>query len=38
MGTAPIAYLLFTRFLRHNPANPQLVQARSLRAVVRGLA
>jgi len=22
MGTAPIAYLLFTRFMRHNPANP----------------
>ena len=22
MGTAPIAYLLYTRFLRHNPANP----------------
>ncbi len=25
MGTAPIAYLLFTRFLRHNPANPHWV-------------
>ncbi|MGH7815678.1 MAG: transketolase [Candidatus Binataceae bacterium] len=23
MGMAPIAYLLFTRFLRHNPKNPQ---------------
>ena len=23
MGTAPIGYLLFTRFLRHNPANPK---------------
>ncbi len=22
MGTAPIAYLLYTRFMRHNPANP----------------
>jgi transketolase len=22
MGTAPIGYLLFTRYLRHNPANP----------------
>ena len=22
MGTAPIGYLLFTRFMRHNPANP----------------
>ena len=22
MGMAPIAYLLFTRFMRHNPANP----------------
>ncbi len=22
MGAAPMAYLLFTRFLRHNPANP----------------
>ncbi|HKD65939.1 MAG TPA: transketolase [Candidatus Binataceae bacterium] len=22
MGCAPIAYLLFTRFMRHNPANP----------------
>jgi transketolase len=22
MGTAPIVYLLFTRFMRHNPANP----------------
>ena len=23
MGTAPMAYVLWTRFLRHNPANPQ---------------
>ncbi len=23
MGAAPIAYVLWTRFLRHNPANPQ---------------
>ena len=23
MGTAPIGYLLFTRFLGHNPANPR---------------
>src|SRR6266403_2296796 len=23
MGTAPLAYVLWTRFLKHNPANPQ---------------
>jgi len=25
MGLAPVAYLLFTRFLKHNPANPSWV-------------
>ena len=23
LGAAPMAYVLWTRFLRHNPANPQ---------------
>ena len=23
MGMAPVAYLLYTRFLRHNPKNPK---------------
>ena len=24
MGAAPMAYVLWTRFLKHNPTNPQL--------------
>jgi len=26
LGAAPMAYVLWTRFLQHSPANPQLVQ------------
>ena len=30
MGAAPMAYVLWTRFLRHNPTNPALGGSRSL--------
>ena len=35
LGAAPMAYVLWTRFLKHNPANPGLVRSRPLRAVGR---
>ena len=35
MGAAPMAYVLWTRYLRHNPANPALAQPRPLRALRR---
>ena len=35
LGAAPMAYVLWTRFLKHNPANPRLARPRSLRAFRR---
>ena len=33
LGAAPMACVLWTRFLKHNPANPALVRPRSLRTL-----
>ena len=30
MGAAAFAYVLWTRFLKHNPSNPTMVRPRSL--------
>ena len=35
MALAPIAYLLYTRVMKHNPAQPGLVRPRPLRALRR---
>ena len=35
LGAAPMAYVLWTRFLKHNPAQSALVRSRSLRALGR---
>ena len=35
MGAAPMAYVLWTRFLRHAPTQPGLAGPRPLRAVRR---
>ena len=35
MGMATVAHVLWTRFLRHNPADPEVVQPRPLRALRR---
>ena len=35
MGAAPMAYVLWTRFLRHNPARSALARPRPLRALGR---
>ena len=33
MGMANVAYVVWTRFLRHNPADPKVVQPRPVHAV-----
>ena len=38
MGAAPMAYVLWTRFLKHNPAQSRLVRPRPLRPVRPGTA
>ncbi len=35
LGAAPMAYVLWTRFLKHHPANPALARPRSLCPVCR---
>ena len=35
LGAAPMAYVLWTRLLKHNPRNPALVRSRPLRALGR---
>ena len=35
MGMAPMAYVLWTRFLRHNPSDPRVARPRPVRAVGR---
>jgi transketolase len=35
MGAATMAYVLWTRHLRHNPANPLWARPRSIRALGR---
>ena len=38
MGMADVAYVLWTKYLRHSPKDPQLAQPRSLRALRRATA
>ena len=33
LGAAPMAYVLWTRHLRHNPDQPQMARSRSVRPV-----
>ena len=35
MGCAPIAYRLYTKFMKHNPANPELDKPRQVHSFCR---
>ena len=35
MALAPLAYVLYTRTMRHDPSDPRMVESRPLRLIVR---